>query len=69
MAYQRQMKKVMDTTTNSREYKLARRARIPGFCTMCKPHRGCNSRVYIRKNWKHYRKTQYKVIMYEVCGE
>ena len=54
MAYQKQMKKILDTTTNSRAYKLARRARITGNCPMCKPHRGCNSRVYIRKNWKHY---------------
>lgn len=62
------LKKRLENTTDPREYKRLKKEAIPGACPFCQPHRGCNSRVYIRKNWKHYRKTQYKVIMYDVIG-
>ena len=33
-----------------------------GLCSICRLHRGCNSRWRrsSRKNWKNYRNTQYK---------
>jgi hypothetical protein len=31
-------------------------------CTYCSPHRGDNWRRKIRRNWKKYRKAQYKWI-------
>lgn len=55
----------LKTTTNSRIYKLLYRDYLDkkaGLCSYCGPHRGCNAnwRVKDNRNWKKYRKTQYK---------
>lgn len=36
--------------------------REKGICPFCRPHGGCNARnkYTVKKNWKKYRKTQYK---------
>jgi hypothetical protein len=57
--------KVISTTNNSRIYKLLKREKLyswEGKCFYCPPHGGCNrkNREQI-KNWKKYRKTQYKI--------
>jgi len=66
-------KRIVDTTTNSRIYNLAlkryRELQCIISCSRCKYNRNENQRTYYRKNWKHYRKTQYKVIMYDEYGE
>lgn len=59
-------KEIMDSTTDSRIYKMAKRFSLEayGVCSRC-PYRGGDnhgrSRL-IKKNWKQYRKTQYKII-------
>ena len=54
----RKSKVVIETTTNSKEYK-----RLTGYqesgCPICAPHKGCNTRRR-KRNWKSYRKTKWK---------
>jgi hypothetical protein len=54
-------KEVLDTTTNSRTYKIVR-ATETGVCLYCGPHSGCNaySKNRPRRSWKKYRKHQWK---------
>lgn len=51
-------------TTNSNVYKKLRGYVVLVKCTHCAPNKGCNRRSKRRKsdkrNWKSYRKTQYK---------
>ena len=59
-------KEVMNSTTDSRVYKIAHREQMEhthGCCSRCHPRRGCNwSRSgVVKRNWKVYRKTQYKI--------
>ena len=60
------MKKVnLKTTTNSKEYKILLMKKLSDeerLCPMCPPNKGCNSWKKPRdlRNWKNYRKTQYK---------
>lgn len=56
-------KKVMNSTTNSRIYKLSKRLYLDhfGLCSWCPPHGGCNwSRNNLQRSWKEHRKTQYR---------
>jgi hypothetical protein len=58
-------KETLETTTNSRVYKLLKRIKLDkyeGLCPICGPHTGCNFFKKHRgiKNWKEYRKTQWK---------
>jgi hypothetical protein len=56
-------KKIMDETTNSNTYNKAKRHYIDeqdGKCSWCPWHRGHNQRHNVARNWKKYRKTQYK---------
>ena len=69
-------KKIVDTTTNSRVYKIAlkyyREATMQISCSICPYHRGENYKRYVswrHRNWKHFRKTQYKVIEYDGNGK
>jgi len=71
-------KKIVDTTDNNRVYniaiKLHRESTGQISCSICPYNRGENyDRFSYRwkkfKNWKRLRKTQYKVILYDVCGE
>ena len=61
-------KKILDTTNNSRVYKIALKhyREITGdiSCAICPYHRHENQlyRDWRKRNWKNYRKTQYKVI-------
>jgi len=63
-------KKIVDTTTNSRVYKIAlkyyREATMQISCSICPYHHGDNynrfSYRWKKRNWKQYRKTQYKVV-------
>ena len=48
-----------NNTTNSKAYKLLRRVKELG-CPICGPHSGCNSGWWVNRNWKAYRKTQWK---------
>lgn len=53
-------KKIVDNTTNSRVYKMAKNPLISG-CPICSPHKGCNRRKRkIDHSWKNYRKTKWK---------
>jgi hypothetical protein len=59
-------KENLKTTTNSRVYKILKRKMLDnyeGLCPICGPHSGCNFFKKHRghKNWKEYRKTQWKV--------
>ena len=68
-------KDIIETTTDNRTYKIAlKRYRALNAiisCDICPYHRHENHKPdsWRNNNWKRYRKTQYKVIMYEVCGE
>ena len=59
-------KKIMDETCNSKVYKKAQKRVIDGEerkCFYCPPHSGCNGLfggTKGRRNWKRYRKNQYK---------
>jgi len=56
-------KHIIDTTTDSRTYKMARKQFLmqqSGRCIFCNPHRGCNKNWNPSKNWKRYRTTQWK---------
>jgi hypothetical protein len=68
-------KRIVDTTTNNRVYKIALKhyREVQGIisCAICPYHRHENIRYHDwrKRNWKHYRKTQYKVKVYDVYGE
>ena len=52
--------KKQQTTTHSRTYKMYQRAQVLG-CPVCGPNSGCNGNFrYEERNWKSFRKTQYK---------
>ena len=58
-------KQKLETTTNSREYKIILRKVLDnneGLCPICGPHTGCNffKKYRPNRNWKEYRKTQWK---------
>ena len=67
-------KEILDTTNNNRVYKIAlkhyRELQCEISCSICPYHRGENYRRWGWKyrNWKNYRKTQYKVIEYDING-
>jgi hypothetical protein len=69
MAVFSKAKTLMKNTDNRTIYKRVRWYVLSieeGYCAWCKPHRGCNSkRDRMIRNWKRYRKTQYKEINYE----
>lgn len=52
-------------TTDNRTYKAVQQ-RMYIECPFCPPHRGCNRRhskgrpIYKQRNWKRFRKTQWK---------
>lgn len=47
---------------SSKEYTMKNRDAVGLSCPICRPHKGCNRRYgsSIIKNWKKYRKYQYK---------
>lgn len=58
---------VMDSTNNSRVYNMARKRYLKNkgliSCDICPYHRGENVKInghHRRRNWKLFRKTQYK---------
>lgn len=58
----RKEKVTLQLTNDSKEYRMTKR-RIDLGCTWCPPNKGCNRRrkngaAY--KNWKKYRKTQWR---------
>jgi hypothetical protein len=58
-------KETLKTTTNRKVYKMLHRKELydeQGLCHYCGPHSGCNSnfRPSSNRNWKMYRKTQWK---------
>ena len=59
-------KKIVDTTDNSRVYKMALKRHREHCgdisCAYCPYHRIENGWWNKNRNWKNYRKTQYKVI-------
>lgn len=55
----------MNTTTNSRIYKLLLKKYLSsneGLCPICSPHKGCNywNNGKPHKNWKYFRKNKWK---------
>lgn len=58
------LKEIMDATTNRSVYNRVQRQYLfeyENLCHYCPPHRGCNRRFRkIDRNWKRYRKTQWK---------
>ena len=44
-----------------KEYKISIKRSGEKGCPICGPHSGCNSGWFIRRNWKEYRITQYKL--------
>ncbi len=58
---QKQKLKISKTSDN-RVYKLLQRSKVLG-CPICGPNSGCNSssrRGVLDRNWKKFRKTQWK---------
>lgn len=58
--------KLMKTTANRRVFNLVYKSSVNakhGLCSICNMHSGCNYwyRSKPQKNWKAYRKTQYKI--------
>ena len=58
-------KENLKTTTNRKMYKILLRKQFyndHGLCFYCGPHSGCNSnwKPSSSRNWKQYRKTQWK---------
>lgn len=57
-------KELLKTTTNSNVYNRAYRHYLEyahGICSRCPPRKGCNwGRRNRDRNWKNFRKTQYK---------
>jgi hypothetical protein len=57
-------KETINTTTNSRVYKLLLKHKLLnyyGLCPICPPHGGCNFRKQkIIRNWKQFRKNKWK---------
>lgn len=53
--------KELRETNHSRVYKMIERSFVLG-CPICGPNTGCNSnnKNYTLKNWKKFRKTQWK---------
>ena len=58
------VKKIVETTSNSKEYKRLRGITNSG-CPICAPHRGCNRNRNVSKSWKSYRKTKWKGVTNE----
>lgn len=56
----RKVKKTVQLTDNSREYKMTKRKDNTLHCSICPPHRGCNRNWNLDRNWKKYRKTQWR---------
>ena len=58
----RKTKTVVDTTTNSKEYKRAKHMTLLIGCQLCSPNKGCNKwgKSSPSRNWKSYRKTKWK---------
>ena len=60
-------KRTIDTIDNNRVYKIAlkhyRETHCEIYCAICPYHRGENHTrdTWKNNNWKHYRKTQYKI--------
>lgn len=59
-------RKILDTTTHSRTYKLIKHEWVSsnlGLCWFCPPNKGCNywNKNKPNRNWKNYRKNQYKI--------
>ena len=59
-------KETLKTTTCRKVYKVLQRLAFydeRGLCHYCGPHSGCNSnwKTSSTRNWKNYRKTQYKI--------
>lgn len=53
-------KKIVENTSNSRVYKMARNVFISN-CPICSPHKGCNVRKRkIDITWKNNRGNQWK---------
>lgn len=50
--------KIKSTSCN-REYKTCLKEE-KGMCSFCPPSKGCNSKQQIKRNWKKFRKTQWK---------
>lgn len=55
------VKNTGDSRTYNRSIKVLRERRGELSCSRCPYHRGSNSRTFRVTNWKHYRKTQWKV--------
>ena len=52
--------KSLNDETNSTVYRRKRNF-IFSLCPMCRPHKGCNKwRKNFDRNWKNYRKNQWK---------
>lgn len=62
-------KKVMNSTSNGRVYRMTQRRALK--CSLCAPHRGCNRWTSGRwqRSWKQYRKTQWKPQKQDSCNE
>ena len=52
-------RKLLAETTSSKTYKSALK-KVIGLCPFCPPNRGCNRRWDNDRNWKKFRKTQWK---------
>ena len=54
-------KNILETTSDSRTYKMTMRSQVLG-CPICGPNSGCNYRGKRKqRNWKQFRKTNYKM--------
>ena len=56
--------KLLSKIDHSRTYKLLYMkciSRKEGLCTLCSPHKGCNGGRGRNRNWKKFRKKQWKI--------
>lgn len=62
-------KKTMGSTDSGRVYRMAKRETLD-CCPICAPHKGCNQwKAKRQRNWKKYRKTQWKPQTQDSCNE
>ena len=62
------LKREIKETDNSTVYRRLRNIYLAerlGKCGHCSMNRGCNRNRWPARNWKRFRKTQYKEIQYE----
>jgi hypothetical protein len=64
------LKRTLEETTNSSVYRKTLKLYLESIgeikCSRCRMNKGCNRYAYtLQCNWKKFRKTQYKPVVYK----